>query len=123
DFIKTSSTAAVGASVLGALGGTKVFAASTDTLKIALVGCGGRGSGAADQALSTKGPVKLVAMADVFEDRLNSSLENLKKQHADRVDVSDDCKFVGFDAYKKAIALADVVILATPPGFRPLLFE
>jgi predicted dehydrogenase len=92
-------------------------------LKIALIGCGGRGSGAADQALSTSGSVKLVAMADVFEDHLNGSLGNLKKQHADRVEVPKENQFLGFDAYKQAIALADVVVLATPPGFRPIHFE
>src|SRR5690606_30708966 len=94
-----------------------------DTVKVALVGCGGRGSGAADQALSTSGSTRLVAMADAFKDRLEGSLRNLSNAHKDKVDVPDDRKFVGFDAYKEAIALADVVILATPPGFRPIHFE
>ena len=94
-----------------------------DTIRVALIGCGGRGSGAANQALSTTGDTKLVAVADVFKDRLDGSLNNLKKQHSEKVDVPEDQKFVGFDAYKKAIALADVVILATPPGFRPMQFE
>ena len=100
-------------------------AATSEELKIALIGCGGRGSGAANQALSTfgQGPVKLVAMADAFEDRLKGSLNNLKNQHKDRVDVKPENQFIGFDAYKKAIAAADVVILATPPGFRPMQFE
>ena len=62
-------------------------------------------------------------MGDVFKDRLESSYNNLKERHADRVDVPEENKFVGFDAYQKAIALADVVILATPPGFRPPHFE
>jgi myo-inositol 2-dehydrogenase/D-chiro-inositol 1-dehydrogenase len=118
DFIKTSSTLAAAAALAPG-----VFAANDDTLKLALVGCGGRGSGAASQALSTSGSVKLVAMADVFRDRLDDSYNNLKAQHADRVDVSEDNKFIGFDAYKHAIAEADVVILATPPGFRPPLLE
>jgi myo-inositol 2-dehydrogenase/D-chiro-inositol 1-dehydrogenase len=118
DFIKTSSTLAAAAALAPG-----VFAANNDTLKIALVGCGGRGSGAASQALSTAGPVKLVAMADVFRDQLDNSYGNLKAQHADRVDVPEENKFIGFDAYKHAIALADVVILATPPGFRPPLLE
>ena len=114
DFLKTSSTlAAVAALAPG------VFAANDETLKIALIGCGGRGAGAASQALSTAGPVKLVAMADAFKDRLDDSYGALKGQHADRVDVPEENKFVGFDAYQHAIALADVVILATPPGFRP----
>lgn len=99
------------------------FAAADDTIKVSLVGCGGRGSGAAAQALATKGSVKLVAMADTFKDRLDGSLREISSQHKDRVDVVDDRKFIGFEAYKQAIALADVVILATPPGFRPIHFE
>ena len=98
------------------------FAQGSDTVKIALVGCGGRGSGAAAQALSTEGNVKLVAMADAFADRLNGSYNNLSKNHKDKMEITDDQKFVGFDAYKEAIKLADVVILATPPGFRPIHF-
>lgn len=118
DFIKTSSTLAAAAALA-----PSVFAGNDETLKIALIGCGGRGSGAASQALSTDGPVKLVAMADVFKDRLDDSYNNLKAQHPERVDVAEENKFIGFDAYKKAIAMADVVILATPPGFRPPLLE
>ncbi len=118
DFIKTTSTLAAAAAMAPG-----VFAAGDDTLKVALIGCGGRGSGAASQALSTEGPLKLVAMADAFKDRLDSSYDELKKQHADRVDVPEENKFVGFDAYQHAIAMADVVILATPPGFRPPHFE
>ncbi len=100
-------------------------ASNNDTLKLALIGCGGRGSGAANQALSTSnlGPVKLIAVGDVHEDRMQSSLTNLQKTHADRVDVPKERQFLGFDAYKKAIAEADVVILSTPPGFRPVHFE
>jgi myo-inositol 2-dehydrogenase / D-chiro-inositol 1-dehydrogenase len=114
DFLKTSSTLAAAAALAPG-----VFAANDETLKIALIGCGGRGSGAASQALSTEGPVKLIAMADVFKDRLDGSYNELKEHHPERVDVPEENKFVGFDAYKHAIALADVVILATPPGFRP----
>jgi len=87
------------------------------------VGCGGRGSGAAEQALDRSGGVKLVAMADVFKDRLDTSYKSLKDKYDDKVEVPDDNKFLGFDAYKKAISLADLVILATPPGFRPMQFE
>jgi myo-inositol 2-dehydrogenase / D-chiro-inositol 1-dehydrogenase len=124
DFLRRTSTALAGASVLGSLSVDRAaFAAGSDTLKLALVGCGGRGSGAASQALSTAGPVKLVAMADVFQDNLERSLKNLTDKHADKVDVPPDRQFVGFDAYKQAIALADVVVLATPPGFRPMQFE
>jgi myo-inositol 2-dehydrogenase/D-chiro-inositol 1-dehydrogenase len=92
-------------------------------LKLALVGCGGRGSGAAVQALNTSNSVHLVAMADVSRDQLDKSLKNIKTQKGEQVDVPEERRFIGFDAYKKAIELADVVILATPPGFRPLMFE
>ncbi len=124
EFLKTTSAAVAGASVLGGLSIERAaFAAGSDTLKVALVGCGGRGSGAANQALSTKAPLKLIAMADVFQDRLEGSLRELSNRHKDKVDVPADRRFLGFDAYKQAIGLADVVILATPPGFRPMQFE
>ena len=100
-------------------------ASGSDELKIALVGSGGRGSGAANQALSTYelGPVKLVAIADIHEDRMKSSLANLEKTHGARVDVPPERQFLGFDAYKKAIETCDIAILSTPPGFRPMMFE
>ena len=124
DFLKTTSTAVVGGTLLGGLSLERsAHAAGDDLIKIALIGCGGRGSGAASQALSTKGNVKLIAMADAFRDRLDGSLKELSAKHADRVEVPEDNKFIGFDAYKQAIAVADVVILATPPGFRPIHFE
>src|SRR5437868_8835668 len=124
-FLKTSSTAMAGGAIVGALPVERfaLGASPGDTLRIALVGCGGRGSGAADQALSTSGGVKLVAMADVFKDRMEESLKDLKSKHSEKIEVPDDNKFTGFDAYKKAISMADVVILATPPGFRPMQFE
>ena len=96
--------------------------AGGSTLRVALVGCGGRGSGAAAQTLMNDG-VKLVAMADAFEDRLERSLTNIKKQHADKVEVPGEHKFVGLEGYKQVFDLCDVVILATPPGFRPVMFE
>lgn len=94
-------------------------------LKIALVGCGGRGTGAAVQALRADDNVELVAMADAFEDRLKGSLKNISKEMGEtsKVNVKEKNQFVGFDAAEKAIDLADVVILATPPGFRPQHFE
>lgn len=95
------------------------------TLKLAVVGCGGRGTGAANQALKADENVELVAMADAFEDRLTGSLGNLEKEFegSGKIKVPEKNRFVGFDAYKKAIDQADVVILATPPGFRPHHFE
>ncbi|MSR66619.1 MAG: twin-arginine translocation signal domain-containing protein [Pedosphaera sp.] len=121
-FLKTT---AVGAAAVSALPIERfaLGASPGDTVKVALIGCGGRGSGAADQALSTGDSVRLVAVADIHEDRLNGSLNNLKGRHKEKVTVAKDAQFFGFDAYKKAIALADLVILATPPGFRPMQFE
>ena len=99
-----------------------VHAAGKNTLKLALIGCGGRGSGAAAQALTADKDVKLVAVADVFADQAAAAVANLKKLHGDRVDVAPDHLFVGFDAYKQAIEAADVVVLASAPGFRPQHF-
>lgn len=122
NFLQSTSIAA-GGTLLGGLSLERaVHAASSDELKIALIGCGGRGSGAAAQALKT-GNVKLVAMADAFSERLEQSFQNLKKESGEKVAVPDGNKFIGFEAYKQAIDLADVVILATPPGFRPTHFE
>src|SRR6185436_10134394 len=125
-FLSHTSRTVAGAAALSALPIERFAHAAAspgDTLKIALVGCGGRGSGAADQALSTSKDVKLVAVADIHKDRLTGSLGNIQRKHKEKVDVSQENQFLGFDAYKKAIALADVVILATPPGFRPMMFE
>ena len=122
-FLATTSSALVGGSLLGSLAPERaVFAASSDTLRIALVGCGGRGTGAANQALSTPGSTKLVALADVRPEQLEKCLNNLKTRKADQVDVPPERQFTGFDGYQKAMALADIVILATSPGFRPIHF-
>jgi predicted dehydrogenase len=100
----------------------KVHAAENNTIRVALVGCGGRGGGAADNALSVpNGPIQLVAMADVFPHRLASTYNALNQKHSARVDVPEDRKFVGFDAYQKAmdcLSPGDVAIFATPPAFR-----
>src|SRR5262245_57199349 len=107
-----------------ALARSAAGARSDDLLRVALVGCGGRGTGAALQALATAGPVQLVAMADAFHDRLDSSLAEIVAGAPTRVDVPESRRFVGFEAYRAAIDLdVDVVLLATPPGFRPLHFE
>ncbi|HVL12885.1 MAG TPA: Gfo/Idh/MocA family oxidoreductase [Gemmata sp.] len=112
-FLAASATAAVA---------PRAFAAGDDVIKVGLIGCGDRGTGAAVNALSADRNAKLVAMGDAFEDRLEASLANLtaKKAVADKVDVKPDAKFVGFDAYKEVIARSDVVLLTTPPQFRPL---
>jgi len=126
DFVKASSMLAGGILAAPLISKANYFSGAADTIKIALIGCGGRGTGAAVQALSTKQNVQLVAMADAFRDRLDGSYNNILEALEDkktRVQVKEENKFTGFDAYKKAMALADVVILATPPGFRPIHFE
>jgi predicted dehydrogenase len=127
-FLKNTSTAVAGGALLGALPVERfaLGASPGDTLRVALVGCGGRGRGAAAQALKTVGDVKLVAVADAFKNSLESGLKSVQselKDRPERVAVTEETKFVGLDAYKKAIALADVVVIATPPGFRPIHFE
>jgi predicted dehydrogenase len=120
DLMKQTGRLAV-ASALAGVAVPFVHAAADDTIQIALVGCGGRGTGAAENALASKqGPTKLVAMADVFTDRLNSSHDSLKKLGS-QVEVPEDRRFIGFDAYQRAMDClkpGDVVILATPPAFR-----
>jgi predicted dehydrogenase len=122
ELIKTSGKVAV-ASALAGLAIPHVYAGSSDTIQVALVGCGGRGTGAAENALRSKnGPTKLVAMADVFQDRLAESHGNLSREFKkDKLDVPEGRRFIGFDAYKKAmdsLKPGDVVIFATPPAFR-----
>lgn len=126
DFLKNTGRLAA-ASTLAAGIVPRMYAAENNTIKVVLIGCGGRGTGAADNALSVKnGPIKLVALADVFEDRVKRSYENLKNQHGDKVDVPEDRKFIGFDGYKKAmdcLSPGDVAICATPPAFRWVHFS
>lgn len=131
EFVKQSSLIA-GGLFATKLAGANFFSGADDVIKVALVGCGGRGTGAISQALSTKQNLKLVAMADAFRDRLDDCYKTITSDDADgsgkvnfksKIDVPEERKFTGFDGYQKAIALADVVILATPPGFRPLHFE
>ncbi len=124
DFVKNTTLLSAGMLLPTLDVGAMANVFENKTLKLALVGCGGRGSGAADQALQADDNVELVAMADAFEDRLTSSFNNLSEKYAGtgKIKVKEKNRFVGFDAYKKAIDLADVVILATPPGFRPRHF-
>lgn len=121
DFLKDSSRIAAASAFSLALG-PRIYASQNNTIKLALIGCGGRGSGAAGNALSvTRGPTKLVAMADVFENRLLNSYNNLSNGFGDKVDVPRNRRFVGFDAYKHAmdcLSPGDVAIFATPPAFR-----
>ena len=121
EFLKSTGRVTVATALAGVVI-TSVHAAENNTIQVALVGCGGRGTGAAADAMNTKfGPVKLVAMADVFKDRLDGSYNNLKKQFSDKMDVPQDRQFVGFDAYQKAMDClkpGDIAIFATPLAFR-----
>ncbi len=123
-FMKNTTVAASAAAVAGAIG-ARAHAANNETLKIALVGCGGRGTGATLQALSTDGPVQLAAMADAFGDNLENKLKHISRSKPKQVAIKAGDKYVGFDAYKKVMARDDIdlVILTTPPGFRPMHFE
>src|SRR6516225_6869281 len=116
-FLKT-------AGAVGALAGLPaVHATGSDILRVGLVGCGGRGTGAAAQAIAADSGARLVAMADAFEDRLEGSLEALRKNEAiaAKLDVAPSRRFVGFDAYRELLASGvDVVLLCTPPHFRPI---
>ena len=134
EFVKQSSMLAGGLIAAPFIGSaTNYFSGAEGTIRIAIVGCGGRGTGAVMQALLTKYNVKLVAMADAFRDRLDNCYKTITaKDMSDsgiegnllaKIDVPEENKFTGFDAYQKAIPLADVVILTTPPGFRPIHFE
>ncbi len=128
NFLRTTSGAVAGGAFLGALPIERFAHAASpgDTIRVGLIGCGGRGSGAAAQALGTAGDVKLVAMADAFKNQLegaHNQISSAMRSRPERVDVKDDMKFVGLDAYKQVIAASDVVVIATPPGFRPIHFE
>jgi predicted dehydrogenase len=119
----TRSAAALAAASVAEFPGIVPGKGGNELIKLALVGCGGRGAGAASQALNADSNTKLVAVADLFPDRLTVGLQALQTQHPDRVEVPQERQFTGFDAYKQAIAAADVAILATPCAFRPAHFE
>ena len=136
DFVKGGTAAVVGSLVASQFPmAASAYYGVDDTIKVGLIGCGGRGTGAAAQALAARENVKLVAMADAFEDRMEECYTNLiNPEHSDytgknaagiqdRVDVPKERRFGGFDGYKQVIPLVDVVILTTPPGFRPMHFE
>ena len=130
DFVKQGSMLAGAIAAAPLISNANFFSGSDDVIKVAVIGCGGRGTGAAVQALMSKQNVKIVAMADAFRDRLDECYKNVSGELASAgagtkgtLDVPEERKFVGFDGYLKAIPLADVVILATPPGFRPIHFE
>lgn len=126
DFLKKSSAA----TIAGAAASSLVFPSITSaeafegTIRVGLIGCGGRGSGAAAQALKADGNVQLAAVADVFEGQLEGSLAGLKKKFGEKVTVGDGDKYIGLDAYQKVLdSNVDMVILTTPPGFRPMMLD
>lgn len=122
-FLKTSSALAAGTTLNLA---ASVYASGDDTIRVGLIGCGGRGTGAASQALMADPRVKLTAMGDLFEDALQVSLNSLRQTAGldIKMDVPTERQFVGFDAYKQVLASGvDVVLLTTPPHFRPMHLE
>jgi len=128
-FLEKSAAAAMATTAL-ASGFPQILRGAEDTkpIRVALVGCGGRGSGAANQALKADKGTVLVAMADAFKDRLDTSLSNLRatyKNQPEKVTVTPETSFVGLDAIDKVLAMpdVDVVLLTTPPGFRPEHYE
>jgi predicted dehydrogenase len=126
DFIKTASIAAAGAFIPkgSVTASDSVWASNSNTLKVGLIGCGGRGTGAAEEALNADPNVILVAMADAFDDQLEESYGKLKGKFAQRVQIPAGSKYAGLDAYQKLIdSDVDVVLLAAPPAFRPAHLE
>jgi predicted dehydrogenase len=130
EFLQSTAMSA-GVAALSSLP-ARAFAQGSDEIKVGLIGCGGRGTGAMGNAFSASSQLKLVSMGDMFEDAIGSSLKTLQKEAeklfgneaANKVDVPPDRRFVGFDAYQKVIdSGVDMVIMATPPGFRPMHFE
>ena len=121
-FIQASSAVIVGSALPSVA--RAVHSHGSDEIRFVLVGCGGRGTGAAAQIMNTKGNVKLVAVADAFPQKAAGTVRALKKRHAGKVDVPEEQIFSGLDAYKKAIDVdCDLVVIATPPGFKPQQFE
>lgn len=126
-FIGTTTAAAAGTALSSISVATHAHAAGNDSLKVGVIGCGGRGRGATAQHLLNEG-TELVAMADAYRHQLDDGLEAItktvsKNERPGRINVSEDNKHVGLDAYRNVIDSSDTVILATPPGFRPMMFE
>jgi hypothetical protein len=122
EFLKTSSAAVATATI----GFPAILrgAPNSEKLKIGFIGCGGRGTGAANQALTADSNVVLWAVGDAFADKIETSLTSLKTMHGDKADVPKERQFTGLDAYQKVIdSGVDIVLLTTPPGFRPQHFK
>jgi predicted homoserine dehydrogenase-like protein len=119
-FLRTTTGAAA---ALGALSVERfAHAAEGGPIKLGMVGCGGRGTGATNQALHATENIQLVAVGELFKDIAEKAISNLSAMNSTKVDVTPDRLFLGFDAYKKVIAACDVVVLATPPTYRPMMF-
>jgi myo-inositol 2-dehydrogenase / D-chiro-inositol 1-dehydrogenase len=132
EFLQSTAAMTAGVTALSSGLSARAFAQGSDQIKVGLIGCGGRGTGAMGNAFAASSQLKLVAMGDVFEDAIGGSLKELQREAqklfgpdgASKVDVPPDRQFVGFDAYQKVIdSGVDLVIMATPPGFRPMHFE
>jgi len=127
DFLRTSTATAAGALLAGGLGlQQSVHAAGSDVIKIALIGCGGRGNGAAQNCMEADPAVRLIAVADAFERQAKGAANGFRNNEGlkARVDIPDDRVFFGLKAYEQAIACgADMIVTATPPGFRPLIYS
>jgi len=126
EFFKTTGTLAA-ASALAGVAIPRVHAAGSDMIQVALIGAGGRGGGAAQNALAVKrGPIKLVAVADVFADRMQKTIGRLQQKCGSQMEVPPDRQFVGFDAHRNAMDClkpGDIAIFATPPAFRWVHFS
>jgi myo-inositol 2-dehydrogenase / D-chiro-inositol 1-dehydrogenase len=121
NFIKTATAAAVGTTVASHFTVPGAYAAGSDEIRVGVIGCGGRGTGAVRNVLDSAKGVRIVAMGDAFKDRAEESRKRVQERYAAAVDVPDDRLFVGLDAYQKVVASeVNYIILATPPGFRPL---
>lgn len=121
-FLRQSGSAVMGTAALGAA--LPVHVGGSDEIKFAVIGCGGRGTGAAMQIMNTKGNTRLVAVADAIPAKMESAIQQLAEKHGRKVDVAPECAFSGLDGYKAAIdADVDLVVIATPPGFKPQQFE
>src|SRR4030042_877770 len=119
EFIKTTAAASLAAAMPRLAG---AYAQGADPIRVGVVGCGGRGTGAAIDCLNAAPGVEVVAMYDLFMDRVESSLGSIKEKHPDKVKVTPERMFTGFDGFKKLSALPEVnlIIMASPPGFRPM---
>ena len=124
DFLKGSTAVAAGVALASQASIARTaHAAGSDVIKVALIGCGGRGNGAIEDSMNADPAIQVIAVADAFEDRVQGTARRLREQRKDRVDLPDDRVFCGLDAFEKAIAAGpDMIITATPPGFRPMIY-